>query len=131
MVIDLEINYEPGTSIWLVATDEVESRDVRSVEDMRGVLADRGESLSVGQCHGLGLLTPVIALFEYAGRYRPDQLGKVLDAIYFPAGSRGPGQAFSRGIGEATFLLRRAEDLEQAIEMLVEEARSDFGKLRQ
>jgi hypothetical protein len=50
-------------------------------------------------------VTAILAFLEFVSRYRPDQIGKVLDAIYFPASSRGVGQAFSRGVGEGTFVL--------------------------
>lgn len=128
MPIVLEVRLEPGAEAWLVAADEVDRREVRSVEDMRRLLIDRGESLTERQHHGLGLVTAVLAFFEYISRYRPGQIGKVLDGMYFPASSRGSGQAFSRGVGEGTFALRRAEDREQAIAELVDSARRDFGE---
>jgi hypothetical protein len=111
MAIKLRIRLEPGIGAWLVAADEVENREVRSVDDMRQLLADRGESLTERQCHGLGLVTAILTFFEFVSRYRPDQIGKALDAVYFPLSSRGSGQAFSRAVGEGTFLLRRAQDL--------------------
>jgi hypothetical protein len=128
MAIEFFIRHDLGCGTWLVAADEVDTREVRSVEDMRRLLTDRGESLTERQCHGLGLVTAVLAVLEFASRYRPDQIGKVLDAIYFPVSSRGSGQAFSRGIGEGTFTLRRAEDPEQAIATLIDDARRDFGE---
>jgi hypothetical protein len=128
MAMVFEVRHEPSTEAWLVAADEVESREVRSVEDTRRLLTDRGESLTERQHHGLGLMTAVLAFLEYFSRYRPDQIGRVLDAVYFPASSRGSGQAFSRGVGEGTFILRRAEDPQQAIATLVDDARRDFGE---
>jgi hypothetical protein len=128
MVIELMISAEPSAGAWLVATDEVERREVRSVEGIRELLADRGETLTERQYHGLGLMTVVLAYTEPGSHYRPDQLGKVLDAVYFPSRDRASGQAFSRAVGEGTFALRRAENPEMAIANLLNAAREDFGE---
>jgi hypothetical protein len=115
---------EPGVEMTLA--DQIETRRVRTVDDVKHLLADRGDSLTDTQHHGIGLVTAVLAMREYSGQYRPDQLGKVLDAVYFPASSPAAGQAFSRGMGEATFALRRADDPVAAATELLASARRDF-----
>jgi len=107
-------------------SDEIDTRRVRSIDDVKRLLADRGESLADRQHHGVGLVAGVLALHENAGRYRPDQLGKALDAVYFPASNAAAGEAFSRGMGEATFALRRAENPDAEASALLAAARRDF-----
>lgn len=94
----------------VLAEDPVEDRLVSSVEEMRRLLADRGESLTDEQHHGLGTVLAVLAAQEYADTYALKELGKVLDGIHFPSSRLSAGQAFSRGLGEGLFELRRAPD---------------------
>jgi hypothetical protein len=68
----------------LRARDAIEDCRIRTVEGVRRFLADRGHSLSDTQHHGLGTAAALIAVDEYSGQYASEQLGKVLDSIYFP-----------------------------------------------
>lgn len=125
MTVSFKLQHRVGV-FTLIATDGVEQRDVRSIEDVRQLLADWGETLADAQHHGLGLITAVFALQEYGDRHGPDQFGKLLDAIYFPATRRAAGESFTRGMGEGTFLLRRSNDAATAVEELIESARRDL-----
>jgi hypothetical protein len=124
--IDLEVVRGEGRPPAVTVRDSIERRLVASVADVRNLLSDRGGSLTKAQYHGLGLLVPVIANEEYAGRYTFDQLGKVLDAIYFPANTPLAGQAFSRGMGEALFALRRGDSVDDTSQELLSAAQDDF-----
>jgi len=125
-MILLTVRDDRELGVVLTVSDEIDSRQARSIEDVRRLLADRGESLTDRQHHGVGLVTGVLALHEYSGQYRADQLGKALDAVYFPSSNAAAGQAFSRGMGEATFALRRAEDPDAEAAALLAAARRDF-----
>lgn len=127
MTIQLEASHDLDRWV-LTFTDEVERREVWSVEDMRRLLADRGGSFTEQQHHGLGLVTALLALGEYGRHHSADKLGKLLDAVYFPASNPDAGRAFSRGLGKGLFALRRAETAQDVIATLLGDASRDFSE---
>jgi len=126
-MIGLSVRNDPSGGVEMTASGEFATRQIRSVEDVKGLLADHGESLTERQYHGLGIVTAVIALHQFADQYGSDQLGKVLDTFYFQSRDAPSSQALSRGMGEATFALRRTNNLATTVDELLAEAQRDFA----
>lgn len=112
MTLTVRIDFD-GSSVGVVAEDDVETRQITSLEDLVRFMQDRQGSLLPESAERCGRAAALFIGLSSGPPWRMDRLSKSSDAFYFDTGSQDLNRAFGHGFGEASLCLSRAEKGEE------------------